>query len=128
MRSGNSERRVSTEAPPLMTFTLGIRELAAWAGADNDVIPSSSLLFRQSTRRPKWERKSTPMMGRVTSATTNRHVKSRRRSEIRSISGQDNIVADAVSRVECRGGVMWERTPKKTRCGKSPTAQQSANC
>jgi hypothetical protein len=36
MRSGNSERSVSTEEPPLMTFTLGVCELAAWAGADND--------------------------------------------------------------------------------------------
>jgi hypothetical protein len=53
MRSGNSERSVSTEEPPLMTFTLGVRELAAWAGADNDVTASSRRLFLQSTRRPK---------------------------------------------------------------------------
>jgi hypothetical protein len=38
--SGNSERRVSTEVPLLMTLTLGTGELTAWAGADNDVIPS----------------------------------------------------------------------------------------
>jgi hypothetical protein len=37
MRSGNSERTVLTEVPPLMTFTLGINELTALAGADNYV-------------------------------------------------------------------------------------------
>jgi hypothetical protein len=47
MRSGNKDRRVSTEVP------LGIRELAGWAEADNDVTPSSRRLFLQSTKRPK---------------------------------------------------------------------------
>jgi hypothetical protein len=37
MRSGNSERMLSTAVPPLMTFTLGIAELAGWAEADSDV-------------------------------------------------------------------------------------------
>jgi hypothetical protein len=50
--SGNSERMLSTEVPPLMTLMLGIRELAAWAGADNDVTPCG----RQSTKSPNWER------------------------------------------------------------------------
>jgi hypothetical protein len=40
-------------------------------------------LFRQSTRRAKCVRTYTPMMGRVTSATTNLHVKSRRRPQFR---------------------------------------------
>jgi hypothetical protein len=62
VRSGNSERRVSAEVTPLMTFTLGTGELAAWAGAD-DVTPSSRRLFLQSTRMPKWDTKSAPMRG-----------------------------------------------------------------
>jgi hypothetical protein len=53
---------VSTEEPSLMTFTLGVCELAALAGAD-DVTASSRRLFLQSTRRPKLERKSAPMRG-----------------------------------------------------------------
>jgi hypothetical protein len=32
----------------------------------------------QSTRRPKWDKKSTPMMGSSTSATIKRQAKSRR--------------------------------------------------
>jgi hypothetical protein len=60
----------------------GISALAAWAGTD-DVTPSRSQLFRQSTRRPKCDEKSTPMMGRVTSATMNLHVKSRRKRKFR---------------------------------------------
>jgi hypothetical protein len=40
-------------------FDAGIRELAA----DNDVTPSSRRLFRQSTKRPKCDRKSAPMRG-----------------------------------------------------------------
>jgi hypothetical protein len=31
-----------------MVLALGISELAAWAGTDNDVTPSSSRLFQQS--------------------------------------------------------------------------------
>jgi hypothetical protein len=62
--------------PSLMVFTLEISELVACAEEDNDETPSSRRLFQQSTRRPKWERKSTPVRGCVTSATTNRHVKS----------------------------------------------------
>jgi hypothetical protein len=53
MRSENSERRLSIEEKPLMTFTLGVCELTAWAGADNEVTPSSRRLFLQSTKRPK---------------------------------------------------------------------------
>jgi hypothetical protein len=52
-----------------MVLTLGISEVAAWAGTDNDVTPSIRRLCWQSTWRLKWERKSTP-------ATTNSHVKS----------------------------------------------------
>jgi hypothetical protein len=83
MKSGNSEKGVSTEDPPLMTFTLEVRELAAWTGADNEVTASSKRLLLQSTRRLKWERKSAPMRGCVTSATTNRHVSSRRNPRLR---------------------------------------------
>jgi hypothetical protein len=83
VRSGNSARMLSIGVPSVMVLTLGTSALAAWAGTDNDVIPSSSRLFRQSTKRPKWDRKSTPMMGCVTSATTYRHVKSRRRPKLR---------------------------------------------
>jgi hypothetical protein len=54
---------LSIGVPPMMVFTLRIGELAAWAGTDNDVSASSSRLFRQSTKRPKWERKSTPNDG-----------------------------------------------------------------
>jgi hypothetical protein len=61
-----------------MILTLGVRELAACAGVDNEVTPSSRRLFLQSTKRPKCDRKSAPMSGCVTSATTNRHVNSRR--------------------------------------------------
>jgi hypothetical protein len=43
-------------------FDVGICELAVWAGADNDVTPSSRRLLLQSIQRPKRE---------------NRHVKSR---------------------------------------------------
>jgi hypothetical protein len=60
----------------MMVLTLVITVLAAWAGTDNDVTQSRSRLFRQSTRRPKLHRKSTPMMGHLTSATANLHVKS----------------------------------------------------
>jgi hypothetical protein len=83
MKSGNSERIVSTEESPLIIFTLGVCELAAWAGADDDVTASSRRLFLQSNRRPKWERKSAPMRGCVMSATTNRHVNSRRNPRLR---------------------------------------------
>jgi hypothetical protein len=81
--SGNSARMVSIGVPPVTVLTLGSSALAAWAGTDNDVTPSSSRLFRQSTKRPKWDRKSTPMMGCVTSATTNVHGKLRRRPKLR---------------------------------------------
>jgi hypothetical protein len=83
VRSGNSARMLSIGVPPVTVLTLGTSALAAWAGTDNDVTPSSSRLFRQSTKRPNWERKSTPMMGCVTSAMTNRHVKSRRRPKLK---------------------------------------------
>jgi hypothetical protein len=61
-------------SPPLMTLKLGIRELAAWEGADNDVTQSSRRLFLQSSKRPKWELKS---------ATTNRPVKFQRSPRLR---------------------------------------------
>jgi hypothetical protein len=51
-------KRLSTGVPLLMVLTLGISELAACAGEDNDVTPFIRRLFRQSTRRPKWERKN----------------------------------------------------------------------
>jgi hypothetical protein len=62
---------------------LGILELEAWAAADNDVTPSSRRLFRQSAKRPKCDRKSAPVRGCVTSATTKRHVNSRRNPRFR---------------------------------------------
>jgi hypothetical protein len=58
-------------------FTLGMCVLGVLVGTGNEVIPSSNRLLRQSTQRPKWDMKSTPMMGCLTSATTNRHLKSR---------------------------------------------------
>jgi hypothetical protein len=42
-----------TGVPPVMVFMLETCELAAWAGADNDLTQYSRRLFRQSTRRPK---------------------------------------------------------------------------
>jgi hypothetical protein len=72
------DRRTATD-----DFHAGVCELAAWAGADNDVIASSRRLFLPSTKRPKWKRKSAPMRGCVTSATTNRHVNSLRNPRLR---------------------------------------------
>jgi hypothetical protein len=89
VRTGKSVRRLSIGVLPMMVLTLGISALAAWAGADNDVTPSRSRLFRQSTRRRKCDRKSTPMMDRVTSATTNLHVKSEVLAERHSSVGVD---------------------------------------
>jgi hypothetical protein len=83
VRSENSERLESTEVPPVMTLMLGICEMTDWAGADNDMTPSCIRLFLQYTKRPSWERKSAPMRGCVTSATTNRHVKSHRNPRLR---------------------------------------------
>jgi hypothetical protein len=40
-------------------------------------------LFPQSTKRPKWEKKSAPMRGCLTLATTNRNVKFRRNRRLR---------------------------------------------
>jgi hypothetical protein len=40
-------------------------------------------LFLLSTKRPKCERKSAPMRGCATPATTNRHVKFRRNPRLR---------------------------------------------
>jgi hypothetical protein len=48
--------------PILMVLMLGVSELSGCAGED-DVTLSSRRLFQQSTRRPKRERKSTPMNG-----------------------------------------------------------------
>jgi hypothetical protein len=83
VRSENSARRLSIGVLPVMVLMLGINTLVAWAGTDNDVTPSRNRLFRQSTRRLKCERKSTPMMCCVTSATTNIHVKSRCKPKFR---------------------------------------------
>jgi hypothetical protein len=47
---------LSIGVPPVTVFMLGTSALAAWAGMNNDVTPSSSRLFRQSTKRPKWEK------------------------------------------------------------------------
>jgi hypothetical protein len=91
VRSGNSERMLSTAVPVLMSLMLGVRGLAAWAGVESDVTPSSRRLFRQSTNRPKCARKSAPMRGCETSATTNRHVKSRRNPKLR-LSGSQPYV------------------------------------
>jgi hypothetical protein len=54
-----------------------------WAGADNDVTLSSRWLFLQSTKKPKWDRKSAPMKDCLTSATTNRHLKSQRNPSLK---------------------------------------------
>jgi hypothetical protein len=81
VRSRNSARRLSIGAAS-NGINAGNQHAVAWAGTD-DVTPSRSRLFRQSTRRLKWKRKSTPMMGRVTSATTNLHVKSWRKPKFR---------------------------------------------
>jgi hypothetical protein len=54
---------LSIGVPPVTVMTLGTSALAAWAGTDNDVTSSCSRLLRLSTKRPKWERKTTPMMG-----------------------------------------------------------------
>jgi hypothetical protein len=63
------DRRTATD-----DFHAGGLRTGSLGRADNDVIPSSRRLFLQSTKRPKWERKSAPMRGSVTSATKNRHV------------------------------------------------------
>jgi hypothetical protein len=55
----------------------------AWLGADRDVVPSRRQLLRQSTRRPKWASRSTPMVGIWTSAITKRQVKSQRNPKLR---------------------------------------------
>jgi hypothetical protein len=83
MRSGNSAKRLSTGVPPGIVLTLAISELAPWASTDNKVTPYIRRLFPQSNRRPKCERKSTPMRRHVTSTTTNSDVKSRRNPMLR---------------------------------------------
>ena len=64
-------------------FTLGTDGVAMRPDVDSDMTSLSRGLFLQSTRRPYWESRSTPMMGRSTSAITKRHVKSRRSSRFR---------------------------------------------
>ena len=81
--AGNWARRSINGALLPMVFTLGMDVGAAWPGADRDVVPSRRRLLRQSTRRPKWARRSAPMMGIWTSATTKRQVKSRRNPKLR---------------------------------------------
>jgi hypothetical protein len=83
VRSRNSARRLSIGVPSVMVLMLGVSVLAVWASMDNDMTPSKSRLFRQFTRRPKCERKFTPMMGCVTSGTTNCYVKYRRGPKFR---------------------------------------------
>jgi hypothetical protein len=83
-----------------MTLMLGILELEAWAGTDNDVTPSSRRLFLQSTKRPKCDRMSAPMRGCVTSAIQPPRFIAQFTTDIRHISGQDNVVAGTLSRVE----------------------------
>jgi hypothetical protein len=53
VRPGNSARRLLTGVLPMMVFTLGTCELAAWAGVGNDITPSKRRLFWQSASRPK---------------------------------------------------------------------------
>jgi hypothetical protein len=48
-----SEEAVDRSAASDDLHSLGTCELAAWAGADNDVTPSRRRLFRQSNSRPK---------------------------------------------------------------------------
>jgi hypothetical protein len=52
VKSENSERMLWTGVLALTTLTPGIRELAAWVGADKDVTPSSRGLYLQSTKSP----------------------------------------------------------------------------
>jgi hypothetical protein len=59
-----------------MTLKLRISQLASRAGAVNNMTPSDRRLFQQSTKRPKWERKSAPIREFVSSASTIHHVKS----------------------------------------------------
>jgi hypothetical protein len=80
VKSGNSARRLSIGVSPMMVLMLGTSALAAWAGTD-DVTPSRSRLFRQSTRRPRWERVHTDD-GSCDVTTTNRHVKSQRKPKL----------------------------------------------
>jgi hypothetical protein len=54
--------------------------------------PVQKAVFRQSTRRPECEGKSTPTRGCVKSATTNRHVKYRRSPRLRGSHQQVWIV------------------------------------
>lgn len=68
---------------PVVVFTLGVSELAAWTCRNNEVTPFIMRFFQQSTRRLKRERKSTPMRGYMTSAITNRNIKSRCRPKLR---------------------------------------------
>jgi hypothetical protein len=76
-------------------FDAGVRGLAAWAGVDSDVTPSSRRLFRLSTMRPKCARKSASMSGCEMSATTNRHVKSRRNPKLRLSGSRAEVVVDS---------------------------------
>lgn len=69
---------MESDVPPVMVMRLGISELAAWGGTDNEVNLSSKRLCCQST---------TPMRGCVTSDTANRHVKSRRKQKVRLRDG-----------------------------------------
>jgi hypothetical protein len=45
-----SKRMFSTDVLTLMTLTVGIRELAAWADSDKYMTPSSRLFSLQSTK------------------------------------------------------------------------------
>ena len=80
---GNSSRRLSVGVSPAITFTQGTDGGAMRPGVDSDVTPSIRRLFLQSTRSPQWESRSTPMMGKSTSAMTKGHVNSRRSPRFR---------------------------------------------
>jgi hypothetical protein len=63
-------------------------------GPNNDIAPSSRQLFWQSTKRPKWQRKSAPMRGWETSTTTNCQVKSRCNPRSRLRGSHAYVVTD----------------------------------
>ena len=72
--SGNLARRSLIGALLPIVLTLGVDMGAAWSDADRDVVSSRKRLLRQSTSRRKWARRSKPMLGIWTSATTKRQV------------------------------------------------------
>jgi hypothetical protein len=77
-----------------MTFTLGVRELAAWAGADNDVTASSRRLFLQSIRRPKWEDTLPALWNQLAGV----------HAEVRARGNQEPLLSGLVGDEEAAGG------------------------